>query len=371
MVLQPSEVVSHLGQSADTLEAAMRAAVRAEISETINRWKAQGCPPAKVARQIDGNKESEALLSGWTRLPWKLIRRHAPWEYAMAERLYRIAVEMAHAADEQNSGLSLHKGIDYFEIGFMQFHQGRYQEAAHNILVAVSEDTGAGWKPEDTFAARELRKYAADTALKVLRPAAELCRQAGLPQVTDAMLEHVTSQMCYEDFDPAGGRYYPVWLLWLLGAIDRTEPLSGAQASEVTGLRRFEALREIAFFYEAAMKPRLGIARGDLKDVVSGVVAAKTYIPSQVVDKAEWYNHTSYALGDPKANPSARLAAIKGGQFGLAASDVTGVFCSRAIFTLGLVRNVTHHFIDLSSTLVGTEYEWVQQHVLAAVLLSW
>ncbi len=358
-MLQRSDAVSGLGQSADALEAAMREAVQAEIVETIKRWKAQGSPSTKIARQIDGNRESEALLSGWTRLPWQLIRRHASWEYAVAEHLYRIAVGMAHAADKYNSGLDLHKGIDYFEIGLMQFHQGKYQEAAHNVLVAVSEDTGAGSKPEDTFAARRLREYTAGMALPVLRPAAELCRQAGLAHVTDAMVEQVMNQMCYEDFDPAAGRYYPVWLLWLLGAVSRAEPLPGTQRSEVTGVRRFEALREVAFFYEAAMKPRVPVATRTLGDVVREVAAAKPYIPSGVVRGAEWRSHTSYKLGVAGASPSARLAAIKSGRFGLAASDVTGIFCGRAIA------------IDLGSTLVGVEYEWVQQHVLAALLLSW
>jgi len=76
MMPQVSEAVAGLGQSADALEGAMRAAVQAEITETVKRWKTQGSLPTKVARQIDGDPESEALLSGWTRL-WVLTAPEA------------------------------------------------------------------------------------------------------------------------------------------------------------------------------------------------------------------------------------------------------------------------------------------------------
>ena len=317
------ELKSQLRAAHHGLVEAMRAAVQAELSNTVQRWQNAGSPEEDVwLRNAPGSQENLEVLTAWTWLGADLVYSGQPWEAAAAEKLYALAVELAHQTDNQHPGLRLHKGIDYFMLGMAQFLQGRYDEGSHNILIAVEEDRDAKLKDNDIVAASELQDRVLPRVLTWLGPFGQACRNWGHGFVTPSHIGGMAEQMTV---DAAGG-FSPEWLLWLFQCLAKTNDLPGS--SPLTPVRRLEALQDLTFLYEAALKQHLCLPGGTLKAVVREVQAQRAHVPQAVVDR--WEEFTRFGLQDSAySDPDKALTALMSETFGGASAPE--VECCRAI----------------------------------------
>jgi len=363
--MTPEELRSLLRVVHRDLTQAMRGAVETELMRTVQRWQDAGSPAGVPwLRNAPGSQEDLQVLTTWTYLGADLVYSSRPWQAAAAEPLYALAVRMAHDADDQHPGLNLHKGIDYFMLGMARFHQGRYDEGAHNILIAVEEDRAAGLTDDQIVAAQQLGQHVKPWVRDALAEVAQLCRDAGHTFVTQAHIETMLDDMCRDQQDLS---YRPVRLLWLHSSLRKVDDLPGP--SPLTPVRRLEALQDLTFLYEAALRERHeqpGEPLRQLRHVVAKVRTIKGY-PAAVID--DWATFANFDAADPDADADTKLTALQTEGFG-GASDAERL-CCQALLTVGLVRNMVHHRIDLQSTLLNAEYRWVLDRVLAALLLSW
>jgi hypothetical protein len=342
----------------------MRLAVAVELDHTIRLWHEAGRPEGKWDRNATQDDEGLRILRGWTMLGDDLLRSYQPWQVAVAAGLYKQAAEMAHAAEAANPGLDLHKGIEYFSLGFSLLLQGLYDEGGHYILLAIEEDRAAGSKAEDTFAAKKLRHEFLMHIPRHLEQAAVVCETAGgLTQFDRSFLRGLIDQMC---FDPNTRHYRPTWALWLYAAVRKARDVTGWTA--ICGARRLEVLQNMSFLFEAAIKEKEGLGKCTLQRVVEYLTQTRPrYGPHEVL--LNWSRFTNYGLqGSQFPTADDAPTAPQSVQFGLGQQQE---FCCKALLTVGLVRNMTHHEMDLSSALLTTQYQWVHDRVLAALLISW
>jgi hypothetical protein len=339
---------------------AMRTAVQGELAKTVQRWHDADNP-----RQVWARDRDDVVATGdWPYLGADFVYSGLPWQAAAAEPLYALAVDLANEADSHHEGLRLHKGIDYFMLGMARFLQGCYDEGAHNILIAVQEDRAAGSEDKDIVAAEQLDRRVIPWVQEQLAGAAQLCQNAGHAFVTPAQVGTMLGDMCRNQQDQT---YRPTWLLWLHSSLRKARELPGQ--SPLTPVRRLEALQDLTFLFEAALRERLeqpGTPLRTLYNVMDNVRTSKGY---PVAVSGRWSDFTNFDEADPNATPDAKLTALQAESFG-GMSDPERLTC-HALLTVGLVRNMVHHRLDLGSMALNAHYEWVRDRVLAALLLSW
>jgi hypothetical protein len=135
--------------------------------------------------------------------------------------------------------------------------------------------------------------------------------------------------------------------------------------TQLTQLRRLEALQGMTFFYEAGLKQRLGLTGCTLSQLVREVCKAKQY--PQV---PQWATYASFDR--PRSaytHPDAARAVLER-DFGKPPGS-PGAFAEQALYVLGLVRNMTHHQMNQGWAILNADHDWVREHLLAALLLSW
>jgi len=347
-----------------TLEQTMRARVTAELERTVSRWEDQGKPQGRFLRAVPGDKADESVLVAWTWFGANLVYSGQLWQAAIGERLYRIALEAAEATELDHPGLALHKGIDLFMLGMAQLNQGRVEEGIHNILRAVEEDRAAGSPDDKIVARRKLDEHVLPKIREGLEPAVTLCQGSGHAYVTANAARQVVDEMC---IDPANAQYRPIWSLWLYNALRRLQTPGGATL--LTPVQRLEALQDLSFLYEAALKERFALGHCTLKAVVGEVVSRKPPIPAETVSPL-WEQYTGFGLtSSTYPSVDCALKDLKQDNFGL--TQPGRIFACQAVLAVGLIRNMAHHEMDLTCAVLGSEFQWSVERMLAAVLLSW
>jgi len=341
------------------LRASMAILVKAELDWTIARWQAAGRPAGKQPRPSLSDSQTE-----WTRFGADLVLGGEPWEAAVAESLYQLSLDMALQAEADHPGLELDKDLNYWFLGMAQYYQGRVEEGIHSMLCAVAESRAAGRADRFNVSQWALDRLILQEIRDHLAPAVVLCARGGLSAITDAHLVTMTEDMCRDE----AGAYDPQWALRLHASLLKLHANQPGHSSQALA-RRFEGLQGLSFVYEGALREHhLAPGALTLKPVVSKVCDERPLVPRVVL--CRWKEFTSFG-GSTLTHCTAdrTLAALKTEAFaGLSAPEV---FAARAVLTTGLVRNTVHHKMDLKSTMLNADYQWVCDQMLAALVLSW
>ena len=338
------------------------AAVKVELAVTVCEWRRAGCPRGKWGRSDPDRGSEPRHLKDFLYLAASFAGTCNLWKAATAEMLYLLALGLAFNAEESNPGLDLQKGTDFFWLGLAQLTQRKDDDGVHHVLRAIEEYRSAGLQYDEQTSKQYLGRIVVPPVRNALGAPADLCRRAGHRHI---MPEHLNWMLRSMFRASPTGPYDPTLVLWLYRAVRKSQDLPGQ--TRLTPARRLDALQDLTFFYEAALKQRMGLPSGTLYDVVAEVQKRKSY---PVTCRKHWSRCTSFGQrASTCADPDVALAALQQAVPSDGASPAE--FAEQVLLVLGLVRNMAHHEMNLESTILNSEYQWVLKRLLAALLLSW